>query len=231
MNQFKKLFWALALFSLCFTSCSDDDDEDPQPQPTPSTFTSLESPYLICANRNPGGVGFDFYYDGKAGGANNMESLTVNDFKADMVIRTMKGEKPDGSMAGLPFIQLFEGSKAINYSEVDFNCTGLTEFYTLSISDLPSLEYQSDDASFTLSGLQSGSTGKPLVSSLNQQYKKLIIGDKWKAAAINDIEGDEPIWIIQLADGKYAKMIVPDFPADPAPTATGYIDIQWALID
>ncbi len=231
MNQFKKLFWALALVSLCFTACSDDDDDDPEPQPTPSTFTSLESPYLICASRNPGGVGFDFFYDGKAGGANNMDSLTVTDFKADMVIRTIKGEKADSTLAGMPFIQMFNGAKAINYSGVDTACKGLDKYNALSISDLAALDYQVDEASFTLGGLETGSTGKPLVSALNAQYGKLVIGDKWKSPAKNEIDGDEPIWVFQLTDGVYVKMIVADFPAKPAPTATGYVDIKWEIID
>ena len=54
------VFVALAFWGVLFTSCEKDEPDDPTP--TISQFVSLENPYLICANRNPGGVGFDFEY-------------------------------------------------------------------------------------------------------------------------------------------------------------------------
>ena len=40
-----------------------EEDEDNDLKPNEEEFGSLESPYLICAGRNPGGVGFDFEYN------------------------------------------------------------------------------------------------------------------------------------------------------------------------
>ena len=68
----KKYFWSILV--LCFVvflmSCSDDDDNNPVD--SPGGFSSLSSPYLVCANRNPGGVGFDFVYNDNNGGSNNL---------------------------------------------------------------------------------------------------------------------------------------------------------------
>lgn len=96
MNTYKYILIILTGLFFTFTSCEKDDDNnnnDNQEQ-----FQSLNSPYLICANRNPGGVGFDFVYDGETGGANYLDSLTVSDFEYDIIIRTIKAEKPDGSL-------------------------------------------------------------------------------------------------------------------------------------
>ncbi|MBN2778101.1 MAG: hypothetical protein JXR36_10670, partial [Bacteroidales bacterium] len=82
---------SLFFIGIIFTSCEKDEPEEPTP--TVSQFVSLENPYLICANRNPGGVGFDFEYKGDKGGANNIDSLTVTDFEYDLKIRTIKVEK------------------------------------------------------------------------------------------------------------------------------------------
>jgi len=68
----KKNPWMLFLIGLAsvsgvlLTSCEKETTEEPV---TPTQqFVGLESPYLICASRNPGGVGFDFVYKGAKGG-------------------------------------------------------------------------------------------------------------------------------------------------------------------
>jgi hypothetical protein len=61
MKLIKNSLLAIAVLTIgavFFTSC--EKDEDDNPTPNESQFVSLESPYLICAGRNPGGVGFDF---------------------------------------------------------------------------------------------------------------------------------------------------------------------------
>lgn len=219
-------FTALALFAV---GC-DKDDNNPVSGGDSAIFTSLESPYLICASRNPGGVGFDFEYDGKTGGANNMDSLTVNDFTYDIKIITTKAEKADGTLAGMPHIELSESAQAVNYSAVDTTCTGITAFENLTASNMKAVTFKSDDASFDLSGLETGTTGKTLVSNLQTEYKKLVIGDKWKTTANNDIADDEIVWVIKTSEGRQVKLIVTDFPADPAPTSTGYIAVDWDFI-
>jgi hypothetical protein len=220
---------ALTIWGVLFTSCENDEDNDLTSNK--SQFFSLESPYLICANRNPGGVGFNFEYNGEKGGANNLDSLTVDDFAYDLKISTIKGEKPDGSLGGAPYIQLSATAQAVNYSAVDTTCKGLNDFTNLNSSNIQNYTLQSDDASFNISTVPTGSTGSPLMQQLMQEYNKLVIGQKWKEAANNDIADDEPIWIIETEEGRIVKFIVTDFPADPAPTATGYIAIEWDFVE
>lgn len=230
--KIKTLFYVL-LVSFAATSvlvsCSDDDDEEDNP--TENTFKSLESPYLICAGRNPGGVGFDFEYNGDKGGANNLDS-TVADFAEDAFIKTVKGEKTDGSLGGAPYFKLYDSTVgAVNYSSVDTDCKGIDDFNALNSSNIKTYTLKYDDESFDLSSLETGSTGKPLMTGLMKQYKKLVIGQEWKTAANNDVENDEPIWIIKTREGRLVKLIVTDFPASPAPTTTGYIAVTWDFVD
>jgi len=224
-----------ALFVLMMTcnllvSCDHDDSEEEE-EPFEDNF-SVESPYLICASRNPGGVGFDFEYMSEKGGANNLDSLSVDDFKEDIVIRTIKGEKPDGSLGGAPYIKLYDSTiEAINYTSVDSECKGFDEFNKLNNSNIKNYTLQKDDSSFDISSVTTGNTGKPIMKNLLSEYGKLAIGIKWKSAANNEIANDEPIWIIKTREGRLVKLIVSDFPADPAPTATGYITISWGFIN
>lgn len=231
--KIKTLFYALLVSMMAtsiFVSCSDDDDEDNNP--VESTFKSLESPYLICAGRNPGGVGFDFEYNGDKGGTNNLDSLTVADFKEDMFIKTIKGEKPDGNLGGAPYFKLYDNTAgAVNYSTVDPDCKGIDAFNALNSSNIKSYTLKHDDEGFDVSSLGTGSTGKPLMSELMKEYQKLVIGIKWKTAANDDVANNEPIWIIKTREGRLVKLIVTDFPAAPAPTATGYIAVTWNFIN
>ncbi len=221
---------ALSMWSVLFTSCKKDKDDEVVPVVT-NKFVSIESPYLICAGRNPGGVGFDFEYKGKKGGANNLDSLSVADFTYDLKIRTVKGEKPDGSLGGAPYIQLATAAKAVNYSSVDTTCKGIEAFNNLNSSNIQAYVLQSDDPSFDIASVPTGTTGNPLMQALMQEYKKLVIGQKWKMPAHNNIANDEPVWIIETIEGRLVKFIVTDFPANPAPTATGYVAIEWGFVE
>lgn len=211
-------------------SCSDDDEEgEPELE---NNFVSLESPYLICANRNPGGIGFDFEYMDEAGGGNYIDSTSVDDFAEDTFVLTIKGEKPDGSLGGAPYFKLYDNTvEAVNYSLVDTDCKGIDAFNSLNSTNIESYTLESDDASFDTSSLPTGDTGKPMMTDLLEEYDKLVIGINWKAAAYNDVANDEPIWIIKTREGVLVKMIVTDFPADPAPTSTGYIALTWDFLD
>lgn len=232
MKTWKSSLSILVLSILCVvlsTSCEKEGNEDPKNDN--DQFESLTSPYLICASRNPGGVGFDFEYAGKKGGANNLDDPTVEDFTYDVKILTIKGEKPDGTLGGAPYIQLSTNSKAINYTTIDHSCTGISDFTNLNQSNIQNYLLQSDGSSFDLTSLPTGSTGSPLMQQLLQEYNKLVIGQRWKEAANNDIADDEPIWIIQTEEGRIVKFIITDFPADPAPTTTGYIAISWDFVD
>lgn len=225
--KFSLLLLFAALLSISY-SCDEDDPNDEQIQ---DQLVSLSSPYLICASRNPGGVGFDFEYDGETGGANNLDSLTVDDFEFDVKIRTIKGEKGDGTLGGAPFVRLHEDAIAVNYSAIDTTCTGITKFNALTITDIKTYTLESDDTSFDVSDLTTGDTGAPMMSALQTEYKKLVIGERWKSTAKNEVDEDELIWIISTREGSLVKFIVTDFPADPAPTSTGYIAIEWDFLD
>jgi hypothetical protein len=221
---------ALSAISLIYVSCSDDDDDN-QNTETKGKFKAIEAPYLICANRNPGGVGFDFKYDSKSGGANNMDDVSVSDFKEDLIIKTIKTDK-DGSANAVNFITLNNGATAVNYSNIDNNCCGITAFNALTYKTVSekTLSFKFDDQNFSLDNLSSGTSGLPLFSEVQPQVKKLFIGDAWKAPAKNDVEDDEPIWIIKTQEGHLVKFIVNEFPASNAPTANGYVNIQWSLL-
>jgi hypothetical protein len=197
-----------------------------------TNFESLESPYLICANRNPGGIGFDFEYKGGKGGAANMDLLSESesDFRYDLIIKTIKAEKPDGSLAGAPYIQLYKTVKAVNYSTVDVTCKGYSAFQVLNKTNIRNYTLASDESGFDITSVSVGLTGNPLLQPLMQEYDKLAIGQRWKEAANNAIQDDEPVWIIQTREGEIVKFIVTRFPADPAPTSTGYISIQWDFL-
>jgi hypothetical protein len=212
-----------------FVSCEKKDNNDPDP--TEKQFESLENPYLICANRNPGGVGFDFEYKNEKGGGNNMDSLTVDDFEYDIIIRTIQAEKPDGSISGAPFIQLHETVKAVNYSTVNTTCKGYAGFRNLNSTNIQSYTSGSDDTGFDLTSVATGTTGKPLLQILNQEYNKLVIGQRWKEAASNDIADDEPIWIIETREEIIIKFIVLEMPAKEAPTSTGYVRLEWDFVN
>jgi hypothetical protein len=233
--EMKTKFWLfLAIFPFLagavLVSCDENGNENPDPNE--GNFTCLESPYLICATRNPGGVGFDFEYDGEAGGANYIDSTSVTDFEEDIVIKTIKGEKPDGSLGGAPYFKLYDNSVgAVNYSSVDTSCKGLTAFNNLNSSNIQDYTLQNDDESFDVSAVPTGNTGKPIMADLMTEYGKLVIGIKWKSAANNDVDDDEPVWIINTRDGRLVKLIVTDFPADPAPTSTGYIALTWDFVE
>lgn len=223
------LFVSLMACSLLVSCDDDDNDEEEQIE---NNLEKVESPFLICANRNPGGIGFDFEYLKEKGGANNIDSPSVDDFKEDIVIRTIKGEKPDGSLGGAPYIKLYDSTvETVNYTSVDPNCKGIDAFNNLNSSNIKNYTLQKDDSSFDVSSVTTGDTGKAIMKNLLAEYGKLAIGIKWKSAANNEIANDEPIWIIKTREGRLVKLIVSDFPADPAPTATGYIAITWDFIN
>jgi hypothetical protein len=213
---------------LTLSGCSSDDNNVVQTQD--QQFQSISSPYLICASRNPGGVGFDFDYRGNTGGPNMMDSPSVTDFAFDFKIRTIKAQNPDESLNGMPFIELASGVEAVNYSSVDPSCKGIVAFQNLTLNNAQSYTLLTDDQTFDLLSLRPGTSGKPLKSDVAAEYDKLVIGDKWKSAAKNDVADDELVWIVKTREGRLVKMIVPDFPADPAPTATGYVEIEWDFL-
>lgn len=220
----------IALLAITISSCENNDDDDKKSGT--GDFSSLSSPYLICANRNPGGVGFDFEYNSETGGANNMDSLTVTDFKVDALVKTIKADNA-GTAVAINFIALNNNAKVVNYSAIDPDCTGLTDFESLTyeIANAKNLSFTSDSTGFDLSTLNTGTSGGPLLSEVTVHLKKLIMGDKWKVTAKNAIADDELIWIIKTDEGRWVKFIVTEFPSSNAPTANGYISIEWDFLN
>ncbi|MBI9055766.1 MAG: hypothetical protein JEY96_18235 [Bacteroidales bacterium] len=229
----KNLKYSLAILMaglfLSFYACDDDDDDNNNDNT--EQFTSLCSPYLVCANRNPGGVGFDFEYNDEKGGANYVDSLSVSDFTYDIKVKTIKAEKTDRDLAGMPYFTLANNVEAVNYSAIDPTCVGYTTFQNLTNADLLAFDFETDDASFDLSTLTVGETGKPLQSEVTDEFKKLVIGMTWKTTANNDVADDELIWVIKTPEGRWVKLIVTDFPAASAPTETGYIVVDWDFLN
>jgi len=234
----KKIILLLILAASIFSCTKDDENEKQTKQKeVKETFTSLESPYLICAGRNPGGVAFDFIYKGNKGGSNNVDDIKMKELNPDMVVKTVKGQKSETnkSLGGMPSIRLSSKAKGLNYSAQDSKFIGYKSYLKIiKISDikLDETKFKSDDSSFDLTKLKKGSSGKSLISDIAKEYKKLVIGNKWLKSAHNTIEGDEPIWIIKTSEGKYVKMIVKRFPAIINGKATnGYISLEWSILE
>jgi hypothetical protein len=204
----------------------------------------LESPFLICAGRNPEGVGFDFISD-NPGVAYNMSEAP--DLEYDILIRVLKAETPDGEVKGNPYVKLygdvggppdavmaFDASSLSNVQTGDAGYNALTGVTDDILSGL-----QKDLAGFDLDGVEKGEFGFPLFAgegNLSDQLKKLVIGDKWKSTAKNKEgesrpSGDEQVWVIRTREGKFVKFIFCDFPAINAPTPTGYVAAKWEVIN
>jgi len=209
--------------------------------------TYLENPYLICANRNPGGVAFDFVIDGEIGRAVYMDEYP--EFEYDVLIKTIKVEKPDSTSGGAPAAYLYGDSSDVTNATLAFNASSLesigtgSEGYNVvtSVTAEITAGLQADKAGFDLSGVPVGSTSLPLLSGPNgvgKQYQKLVIGNKWIGAAKTGDKkgpsGDEQVWIVKTREGRYAKMMFTAFPASTeigAETPTGYVAIEWDLLD
>ena len=242
----QKIFFGFFVVILAFVisfsivACEDNEEEE---QPV-----YLESPYLICANRNPGGVGFDFVIDGKNGGVQYMDEYP--EFEYDVLIKTIKVEKPDSTSGGAPAAYLYGDSSDVTNATLAFNTSSLesigtgSEGYNVVISVTAEITagLQADKAGFDLSGVPAGPvTGLPLMSGPNgvgKQYQKLVIGNKWidvaKTGDKKGPSGDEQVWIVKTREGRYAKMMFTAFPASTeigAESPTGYVAIEWDLLD
>lgn len=229
ITQVSKGFLALSLIMFSFSACEKDDDNNGNNNN--GTFSAISTPYLVCASRNPGGVGFDFEYNGEEGGANNMDSLSVSDFEEDVLVKTIKGDN-EGTAAAYNYIALFNDAQAVNYSSIDATCKGYTSFQALTYATASATELTfTSDNTYSFSGLTAGTSGSPLATEVNTQIAQMVIGDKWKASAKNAVADDELVWIIKTREGRWVKFIVTEFPATNAPTATGYINIEWDFLN
>lgn len=224
----------LSISLITISGCEEDDD---------STLNAEEqtSPYLICANRNPGGVGIDLD-SGKAYSIDDYE-----DYSWDLHVKTYKGVmESSGSpaIAGCPFIKL----KDTTVSAYVYTATGKTAYESITLADVTDLGYSADtitsialdsvdtvqSGEFTESEMSNGNfavgnyyyayTGK---TGLKAQYKKLTVGETWKSVAANTDHGDDKIYIIKSDEGDYFKLIVTDFGSKSDIGESGYISIDY----
>lgn len=228
------MFGIVLTLSVLCVSCSETNDDEVINQkevvtPDSKVVFTAANPYLVCAGRNPAGIGFDFSYQSQKGGALEMallEDEMYQNVQVDMVIRTIKAEK-DGKPMGCPFIQLFHGATALEYSET----SGIEAYNTLSTVALDPSSFELDKVGFDVNSIAVSASGFRNYALVRQQFNKLVVGDRWKISLFNSKDADEPIWIIKTGENKYIKMIVSEFPSKNAPTKTGYCTIEWDLIE
>ncbi|MBN2039794.1 MAG: hypothetical protein JW864_07120 [Spirochaetes bacterium] len=244
IKKYISVFIPVIIFILSplFTGCfSDDDNSD-----STNKIAEAESPYLICVNRNPGGVGIDL----DSGKAYNIDDNA--DFDWDIRVKTYKGVKNDGNgnpiMAGSPFIKM----KGTAVTAAVWATTGKSNYDAITFSDIASLVYESDDEAeldigsvdtiqdgeFTETQLESGSaavgdyyyawSGK---NGLKQEYSKMTIGETWKSFSANTDDTDDKIYIVKSDEGNYFKVMVPDFGPNSDIGESGYIDIIWESLE
>lgn len=225
----------VVVLALLVTSISCSKDEEKLTPSYDGKFYPLAPPYILCIGQNPGGIVFDFIYNGEKAGANNFDYPSVKDIDPDLLIKNNKCKLPQGMTGGggMPHMILGKGVVALNYTEINPECKGFKKYEELSKSDLNNLEFKEDDSSFDLSKLTLTDWGVPSYTDMMKEFKKLVIGNTWKLTAHNDIEGDELVWVIKTKEGDLVKMIVTKFPAKnkEGRSLNGNIDMQWDLLN
>ena len=135
MKTLLKIFTNLSMASIIavslFTGCHDDSSDD-------LTIGPVESPFIICAGKNPGGVGIDVDSDT----AYNIDDKA--DFGWDLRVKTYKGVLKNKSgktaMSGAPFIKL-QGTTVSAYKYSD---NGTTDYDGIVLSDVVAGSLQAD---------------------------------------------------------------------------------------
>lgn len=228
----KLLVLVVFIFVTCISCSKDEEKVIPNYD---GKFYPLNPPYILCIGQNPGGIVFDFIYNGEKAGANNFDYPSVKDIDPDLMIKNSKCKLPQGMTGGggMPHFRLCKGASAINYTEINPKCKGFNKYEELIKSEVMGLKFKEDDSSFDLSKLELTDWGVPSYKDMINEFKKLVIGNIWKKTAHNDIEGDELIWIIKTKEGEFIKMIVTMFPAKnkEGRTLNGNIDMQWDILN
>lgn len=146
INQFLLALLLVILFAGCASDSDDDDDE--------ADSLALESPFLICASKNPGGVGFDFSSD-RSGTAYNLDDIP--DLEYDLKIKTIKGYRKVNGVStkkGCPYAELYRNStdntdnaaEAVNITGLDSSIVGETGYTGITSADSYLASFAKDTA-------------------------------------------------------------------------------------
>ncbi len=234
----KRKITILILFlslTLIISNCQKDRNNplDPKADNYIEPIPPVTSPFLICANRNPGGVGFDFVMDGEKGAAYNLDE--VPDLEWDVYIKVYKGVTNDGgNLFGKPFIKLYSTTvlaKVVSTNgQAGYNAITSTAGSTsglaadgIAVMNITEVKRDSNNNLWYKKTPPGGGHG------LKYFYDKIIIGEKWKKSA--KAKKNQKTYIIKTREARHAKFMVKEFPASGAPTPTGYVDIIWDLLD
>lgn len=239
-KEFKKRVKRILLMSsivVLGVSCASDSSDDDE-----KTSSALESPYLICASRNPGGVGFDFVSD-RSGVAYDLDKIP--DLEYDLKIKSVKAYKNvkgEVLKKGAPYAELYGTStdNTANAAEAVrvTGITGITGYGTIATAGMAqSYTYGLDTKNFSKTGLDASSDGFLIYDKVGSttdvkgQMAELAIGEKWISTAKNATADNEAVWLIKTREGQYVKLIFTEFPASGAATSTGYVAIKWELLE
>ena len=203
------------------------------------SFDTLKQPYDIHPERNPAGIGIDFYYKYHRGGANNMDDLSVSDFKHDIRIKAVKAKSIEGDIRIIPYIVLYgsanhrtNAAMAYEYSKKDSAMRGASAYEDITLEEAKSPLESPDLGSMNFEKVEKDSSRNVyLENDLRIQLKKLVIADKWLKSLRNSVENDEPVWIIRTRDNKHVKFMVTEYPAEDAPAQDGYIRLRWKVLN
>jgi len=243
IKQFNSYFIIIALGAALFmSSCSDNNGTGPDLGPK-----SVTSPFLICAGRNPGGVGIDL-------DSSKAYELDDNpDFDCDLKIQNYKGvsgPSDDPKFSGRPYIAL-KGTtvSAYNWSETSKEGTmGQDVYDDIVRADVTNKTFTADQvADIDISAVdkvESGDYDDPKYegkyfysrggkNGLKQEYTNLQIGDRWKTGAGSEADAkntdhtDDPIYIIKSDKDDYFKFMIRNIGGKSDLGEGGYIDIVW----
>ncbi len=216
----------VALSAMFFLSGCDDSSSD-------ESSESIKKKYLICAGRNPGGVGINL----DSGESKDFDNDATFDW--DVKIRTFKGKdttagapKPFG---GRPYIALrgMGAVKAYKYAEA-----GQTAFDGLSNSDVVEASFAGDtiddvDKDIVPRVQHNGADvllyndGNPGNDDLKEQYGELVIGERFKQGAMDTNHDNDPIYIIKTDKGANFKVIINNFGPNSSLGESGYIELTY----
>ncbi len=214
------LITLVALGGITVTGCSSDDS---------SKVEELKSPYLICAKRNPGGVGIDL----DTGEAFNLDDAPDMDW--DIKLKVYKGwdkvtnpTAPPTKNFARPYIALRGKSGGAKVVEAaTFGSTGQTAYDGIQKSAVTSLAYGAD----TIDDVDKSKVTKEkkeiagntevfyiyktsessATDTLKYQYDQLQIGEKFKKNCVDKDHTNDPIYIIKTDKGNYFKVIIQNF--------------------
>jgi len=221
-----KCFIPMVFAVFTMTGCDDSSSDDEKI--TPETSEEITKTYLICAGRNPGGVGINLDSEESCNFDDN------KDFDWDMKIKVYKGVDSSGKGGGRPYIALkgkgtvtaySYGSGNTAYSNIEYGDVDTDSLTGDSISDVDASIVPTNASNWYIYD-----DGTADTNDLKEQYSKLVIGEKWKASASNTNHSDDAIYIIKSDEGGYFKVIVTDFGGSSDIGQNGYIKISYKKI-